>query len=84
MKINMSVFLSVTLRALPTYGYRPQTLNPDPGERATDHGLELEVGGAVQPGNRFVSFVRASGRGEAKLRERAGDDEAPVARAPAG
>ena len=34
----------------------------------------LEVGGAVQPGNRFVSFVRASGRGEAKLRERAGGD----------
>ena len=31
---------------------------------------KLEVGGAVQPGNRFVSFVRASGRGEAKLRGR--------------
>ena len=37
-----------------------------------------------QPGNRFVSFVRASGRGEAKLRGRAGDDEFCVARAPAG
>ena len=34
----------------------------------------LEVGGAVQPGNRFVSFVRASGRGEAKLRGRARGD----------
>ena len=34
----------------------------------------LEVGGAVQPGNRFVSFVRASGRGEAKLCGRARGD----------
>ena len=44
----------------------------------------MEVGGVVQPGNRFVSFVRASGRGEAKLRGRARGDESPVARAPAG
>ena len=44
----------------------------------------LEVGGQVQPGNRFVSFVRASGRSEAKLRERAGGDVVCVARAPAG
>ena len=38
----------------------------------------LEVGGCVQPGNRFVSFVRASGRGEAKLRGRARGDQIPV------
>ena len=44
----------------------------------------LEVGGVIQPGNRFVSFVRASGRGEAKLRERAGGDVLCVARAQAG
>ena len=44
----------------------------------------LEVGGAVQPGNRFVSFVRASGQGEARLRGRAGGDVLCVARAPAG
>ena len=44
----------------------------------------MEVGEAVQPGNRFVSSVRASGRGEAKLRGRARDDEGCVARAPAG
>ena len=44
----------------------------------------MEVGGAVQPGNRFVSFVRASGRGEAKLRERARGDVVCVAGAPAG
>ena len=37
-----------------------------------------------QPGNRFVSFVRASGRGEAKLRGRAGGSMLCVARAPAG
>ena len=24
--------------ALPNYGYRPQTLNPNPGERAMDRG----------------------------------------------
>ena len=46
--------------------------------------LLLEVGGAVQPGNRFVSFVRASGRGGAKLRGRARGDVVCVARAPAG
>ena len=41
-------------------------------------GIALEVGGVSplwpQPGNRFVSFVRASGRGEAKLRGRARGD----------
>ena len=38
----------------------------------------LEVGGVSpsdpKPGNRFVSFVRASGRGEAKLCGRARGD----------
>ena len=34
----------------------------------------LEVGGVSQPGNRFVSFVRASGRGEAMLCGRARGD----------
>ena len=33
-----------------------------------------------QPGNRFVSFVRASGRGEAKLRGRARGDHPSAAR----
>ncbi len=32
--------------------------------------------GLSQPGNRFVSFVRASGRGDAKLRGRARGDAA--------
>ena len=41
-------------------------------------------GGPVQPGNRFVSFVRASGRREAKLRGRAGGHAVCVARAPLG
>ena len=44
----------------------------------------LEVGGVVQPGNRFVSFVRASGRGEAKLRGRSRADVVCVPRAPTG
>ena len=43
-----------------------------------------EVGGEEiappQPGNRFVSFVRSSGRGEAKLRGRARDDVVCIAR----
>ena len=45
------------------------------------------LGGQVSPAGksfRFVSFVRASGRGEAKLRGRAGGDVLCVARAPAG
>ena len=40
------------------------------------HTHKLEVGGVIsQPGNRFVLFVRASARGEAKLRGRVRGDE---------
>ena len=50
-------------------------------------GISSEVGGVSPTGKsfRFVrACVRASGRGEAKLRGRARDDVLCVARAPAG
>ena len=50
-------------------------------EREGERHIHRRLGGlnrqVPQPGNRFVSFVRACGRGEAKLRER---DVSPVAR----
>ena len=47
---------------------------------ASNRNFVVDIGGwggesfvDPKPGNRFVSFVRASGRGEAKLRGRARD-----------
>ncbi len=46
--------------------------------------IRMIGGWGGSPTGKSFRFVRASGRGEAKLRERAGGDVLCVARAPAG